>query len=45
MLLSLKTNRYIGTDPTTGEPYGADWAGTSPNRIDGTVFNWSEISE
>lgn len=43
MLLSLKTNRYVGLDPTTGEPYAADWAGASPNRANGVVFNWNEV--
>lgn len=43
MLLSLKTNRYVGTDPTTGEPYSADWTGASPDRTNGTVFNWNEV--
>ena len=42
MLLSLKTNRYVGIDPSTGEPYGADWPGTTPSRKDGTVLVWSE---
>ncbi|MBE2214394.1 MAG: glycoside hydrolase 43 family protein [Opitutaceae bacterium] len=42
MLLSLKTHRYLGLDPTTGEPYGADWPGTRPDRKDGTVLVWAE---
>ena len=41
MLLSMKTQRYVGIAPDTGEPYGADWAGPKPNRKDGTVFHWS----
>ena len=45
MLLSLKTNRYIGLDFLTGEPYSADWAGTNPSRDNGTVFNWELVSE
>lgn len=40
MLLSLKTQRYVGAAPDTGEPYSADWAGASPDRKDGTVFQW-----
>jgi len=40
MLLSLKTNRYVGLDPHTGELYAADWPGTPPGRKDGTVFRW-----
>lgn len=43
MLLSLKTNRYVGLDPATGEPYAADWTGSSPSRGNGTVFNWNEV--
>jgi xylan 1,4-beta-xylosidase len=41
MLLSLKTHRYVGLAPTTGEPYAADWPGTRPDRKDGTVFVWA----
>jgi len=37
----MKTQRYVGIAPDTGEPYGADWAGPKPNRKDGTVFHWS----
>ncbi|MDP4188826.1 MAG: glycoside hydrolase, partial [Bacteroidota bacterium] len=40
MLLSLKTNRYVGLTPGTGEPYAADRKGTLPNRKDGTVLSW-----
>lgn len=43
MFLSLKTNRYVGIDPATGEPYSADWPGTSPDRTSGTVFSWNEV--
>lgn len=42
MLLSLKTQRYVGIAPDTGEPYSADWPGTVPERKDGTVFRWEE---
>jgi len=42
MLLSLKTNRYVGLNPTTGESYSADWPGTTPDRKNGTVFEWKE---
>jgi hypothetical protein len=42
MLLSLKTHRYVGLDPITGEPYSANSPGTRPDRKDGTVFNWTE---
>ncbi|MCJ8208415.1 glycoside hydrolase 43 family protein [Mucilaginibacter sp. RS28] len=44
MLLSLKTNRYVGLDPHTGELYSADWFGTLPGRKDGTVFTWKQIN-
>ena len=45
MLLSLKTHRYVGLDPETGEPYSADWPGTRPDRKGGTVLVWTENSE
>ncbi|MFZ5496303.1 MAG: glycoside hydrolase 43 family protein [Verrucomicrobiota bacterium] len=45
MLLSLKTNRYLGLDPGTGEPYGADWPGASPDRKNGTCFRWDAAAE
>ena len=45
MLLSLKTNRYVGIHPETGEPYSADWPGTLPDRKDGTVFSWNVVEE
>ena len=45
MLLSLKTNRYVGIHPSTGEPYGADWPGALPDRCDGTVFRWETVGE
>lgn len=40
MLLSMRTHRYVGINPDTYEPYGADWPGTLPDRKDGTVFSW-----
>lgn len=43
MLLSMKTHRYVGLDVETGEPYSADWTGTSPDRKNGTVFTWKEV--
>ncbi|WP_348798377.1 hypothetical protein [Flavobacterium adhaerens] len=43
MLMSLKTNRYVGLDPATGEPYSADWLGARPDRKDGTVMYWEEV--
>ncbi|GAT63426.1 glycoside hydrolase family 43 protein [Paludibacter jiangxiensis] len=45
MLLSLKTNRYVGLTPGTGEPYAADRPGTLPNRKDGTVLSWTIVGE
>jgi beta-xylosidase len=42
MLLSLRTNRYLGIDPGTGEPYAADWPGAAADRRNGTVFQWQE---
>ncbi|WP_406826196.1 family 43 glycosylhydrolase [Pedobacter sp. KACC 23697] len=45
MLLSLKTNRFVGLDPKTGELYGADWPGTLPDRKDGTVFSWQLVEK
>jgi beta-xylosidase len=44
MLLSLKTNRYVGLTPGTGEPYAADRPGTLPDRKDGTVFVWQAVT-
>lgn len=44
MLLSLKTHRYIGLDPLTGEPYSADSPGARPDRKDGTVLTWAEAT-
>jgi xylan 1,4-beta-xylosidase len=45
MLLSLKTNRYVGLTPGTGEPYAADRPGTLPNRKDGNVLVWKVVGE
>ncbi|MCW3806969.1 glycoside hydrolase family 43 protein [Plebeiibacterium marinum] len=45
MLLSLKTNRFVGLTPGTNEPYGADFPGTLPDRKDGTVFEWKIVEE
>ncbi len=42
MLLSLRTHRYLGIDPGTGEPYAADWPGAAADRRNGTVFEWGE---
>lgn len=40
MLLSMKTHRYLGILPHSGEPYAADRPGTRPDRQDGTVLRW-----
>ncbi len=45
MLLSLKTNRYLGLIPNTGEPYSADHPGTLPSRKDGSVMVWKVVDE
>jgi len=42
MLLSLKTHRYVGLDPLTGEPYSAESPGARPDRKDGAVLVWTE---
>ncbi len=42
MLLSLKTNRYVGQNPITNEPMAADFPGAQPDRKDGSVFIWEE---
>jgi hypothetical protein len=44
MLMSLKTHRYVGLNPQTGEPYSADSPGTQPDRKDGSVFRWNEAA-
>lgn len=41
MLMSLRTHRYLGLDPATGEPYSADWPGSAPDRKNGTVLRWT----
>ncbi len=43
MLLSMKTNRYLGILPESGEPYAADRPGPRPDRRDGTVLRWRLI--
>jgi xylan 1,4-beta-xylosidase len=45
MLLSLKTNRYLGLNPGTGGPYSADRQGVLPGRKDGTVLTWKIAGE
>ncbi len=43
MLLSLKTDRHLGLNPTTGEPYNALSPGTTPDRLNGTVLTWQPV--
>ena len=43
MLLSLRTQRYMGLLPGSGEPYAADRPGTRPDRRDGTVLVWDAV--
>lgn len=43
MLLSLKTNCYIGCSPDKGEPYSARFTGSDPNRKNGCVFQFSVV--
>lgn len=43
MLLSMKTHRFVGLNPTTGEPYSALFDGTTPNRKNGAVFAWKVV--
>ena len=45
MLMSLKTNRYVGITKGTGGAYSADFPGTLPNRKNGTVFIWREMEK
>src|SRR5690606_16522965 len=45
MLLSMKTHRYLGILPGSGEPYGADRPGTRPDRRDGTVLVWRRVED
>ncbi len=43
MLMSLKTNRFVGCTPDQGEPYSADFPGSSPNRKNGCVFRFDVV--
>ena len=42
MLLSLRTGRYLGILPDSGEAYAANHAGARPDRRDGSVLVWSQ---
>ncbi|MDO4171242.1 MAG: glycoside hydrolase 43 family protein [Prevotellaceae bacterium] len=43
MLLSLKTNRFVGCSPDMGEPYSALFPGSDPNRKNGCVFRFTVV--
>ncbi len=43
MLLSMRTQRFVGLLPGSGEPYAADRPGPQPDRRDGTVLVWSPV--
>jgi hypothetical protein len=43
ILISSKTNRFLGINPGTGDPPSADRPGTLPGRKDGTVLTWKVI--
>ena len=45
MLLSMKTHRYVGVLPDSGEPYAADRPGPRPDRRDGTVLRWRQVAQ
>ena len=43
MLMSTRTNLYIGKSPTTGSPYSMDFRGADPARRNGAVLRWEEV--
>lgn len=43
MLLSLKTQRYVGKNPIDGSPYSADFQGTDAGMKNGCVFGWEVV--
>ena len=43
MLLSLKTQRYVGKHPSDGSPYSADFHGADAGMNNGCVFTWEEV--
>ena len=43
MLLSLKTQRYVGKHPTDGSPYSADFQGADAGMKNGCVFSWEIV--
>lgn len=40
MLMSMRTHRYVGKNPTTGSPYSMDFTGADPARRNGAVLYW-----
>lgn len=45
MLLSLKTQRYVGKHPSDGSPYSADMQGADAGMKNGCVFTWEEVKK
>ena len=43
MLLSLKTQRYVGKHPKDGSPYSADFQGADAGMKNGCVFAWEIV--
>ena len=43
MLLSLKTQRYVGKNPMDGSPYSADFQGADAGIKNGCVFTWEVV--
>ena len=43
MLLSLKTQRYVGKNPVDGSPYSADYQGADAGMKNGCVFTWEVV--
>lgn len=43
MLLSLKTQRYVGKHPLDGSPYAADYQGADAGMKNGCVFTWKTV--
>ena len=43
MLLSLKTQRYVGKHPADGSPYSADFQGADAGMKNGCVFSWEIV--
>ena len=43
MLLSMKTQRYVGKHALDGSPYSADFQGADAGMKNGCVFTWEEV--